>query len=198
MHRNSGSALLSALLLPGLIALVGPASADQEAGNRPSVIASEYGNCYARTLPSARYGNDGTTFVYRTEAPSDVLVAKFNWYSSQLRLECNIPNKRFDLGVSIVEFGPWPRGQSATTADLALAFYWNATLLRRYSTLDIAGTAENVVMSTSHYTVIDKVLGYERVTETSRVLFRVHTIDGRMIAFDAGTGAIVSTVRDAR
>jgi hypothetical protein len=169
------------------------AFADQEASNRPLVVASEYGNCYAKSVPSASYGNEGQTRVYLVERDADTLVATYDWYANRLRLECNVADPSGVTALSIVEFGPWARGQEASGNVLALAFYWNGRLLRRYSTLDIAGRPSNVSASVSHYSVIDEVLGYQWA-DGNRYHFAIRTIDNRVITFDAGAGTIVSSV----
>jgi len=169
------------------VASIGFARADEEASNRPVVVAGQYGNCYAKSVPTGTYGSDGETRVYSVERDADRLVATYAWYANTLRLECNVAGKSGQVGTSVVEFGPWARGHKADSDTLALAFYWNGDLLRRYSTLEIAGRPDNISMSVSHYTVIDGIVGYEWI-DGNRYAFVVRTTDGRVLKFDAGTG----------
>lgn len=109
------------------------ALADDEASNRPVVFASQVGNCYARSIPSGTYGDEGRTEIYFVEAEADRLIHTYAWYAHTLRLECNITGPDGSIGHSVVQFGPWPRGQEADEDTLALddparltpsAHYW--------------------------------------------------------------------------
>jgi hypothetical protein len=185
-----------AAFIAGALALVWAPTArgDEEAGNRAYVAASRYGNCYAKSIPSARYGTEGETHVYAVEADADRPVQTYAWFAPQLRLECNVSSANDGrVGLSVVQIGPWPRGEAANADTLALAFYWNDQLLHRYSTLDIAGRADNVSASVSHYTVISEIAGYSW-RDGNNFTFTVRTTDGRTINFDAGSGAILSVI----
>ena len=196
---NKTVSALAALIVTALIitALAMPARADDEASNRPLVVTSQYGNCYARSIPSGTYGNEGRTQIFLVEAEADRLIHTYDWYAHTLRLECNVAGADGSVGVSVVGFGPWARGQAADDETLALAFYWNGRLLRRYSTLDLAERPDNVQASISHYTVIDGVIGYQSIAG-NRYAFAVRLVDGRELVFDAGAGALVQTIEDGR
>ncbi len=189
--RRFWRALLAVAVIGAPVVASSSASADDEASNRALVVASEYGNCYAKSVPSGSYGNAGQTRIYVVENDTDRLVATYAFYANRLRLECNVTGPSGATAASVVAFGPWARGQEASHDVLALAFYWNGQLLRRYSTLDIVGRPDNVSASVSHYSVIDEVLGY-RWGDGNSYRFAIRTIDRRIITFDAGTGAIVS------
>ncbi len=182
-------ALRTALHVAAIALLVAsaPALADDEASNAPIVVASAHGNCYARSVPSSAYGNEGSTSVYAVASGADRLVATYGWYAPTMRLECNVAGADGRVGVSIVQFGPWPRGSAADAETLAFAFHRDGRLLRRYSTLDIAGRPDNVSASVSHYTVVDAILGYRWLSD-NRYAFSVRSTDGRVLRFDAGTG----------
>mgnify|MGYP001267707160 CR=1 FL=1 len=186
----AGATLLATL------AMAPAAFGDEEAGNRAYVAASQYGNCYAKSVPTGRYGLEGRTHVYFVESENDRVVQSYDWFGPQLRLECNVAGANDGpVGVSVVQFGPWARGSVADAETLAIAFYWNEQLLRRYSTLDIAGSADAVSASVSHYTVIEDIIGYAW-RDGNNFSFSVRTVDGRTIVFDAGSGAILSTTSD--
>lgn len=165
---------------------------DQEASNVPHLSADEYGRCYAKSVPAESYGQAGVTRVYRVEAGDDQLVHTFDWYANQLYIACNVSAPGKPAAISLVRFGPWHRGHFANQEDLALAIYWGGELVASYSTLDIAGSAGNVSASVSHYTVIERVIGFEH-TDTNKswneYQFAVETKGGQTVAFHAATGA---------
>jgi hypothetical protein len=167
------------------------ATADEEASNIPRVTASRYGGCYAKSVPSTAYGSEGTTKVYAVRADDDLLLHTFSWYSAQLYLECNVGRPKQRVAVSLVRFGPWARGSTANKSDVAIAFYYGGQLAKAYSTLDIAGSPDNVSASISHYTVFDRVEGY-RWQHGNFSTFEVLSHDGRLLVFDPTTGGIVS------
>jgi hypothetical protein len=162
---------------------------DDEASNVPHVVASSYGRCYAKAVPDSLYGQAGRTRAYWVRGGADSLLASYDWFSQRIFLECNVATGDGPVALSVVRFGPWARGQEANTRDLALAFYRGPRLLRRYSTLDIAGRATNVSASVSHYIVIDSVMGY-RWVGGNRYRFDVRTTDARVLSFDPATGRL--------
>ena len=166
------------------------ASADQEASNAPHIAASEHGRCYVKSIPDELYAQKGRSHVYRVEHDEDVLLHSFDWFSHQIYVACNVSPPEGPVGISVVRFGRWSRGRKAKASHLALAFYFDGKLVRDYSTLDLAGSPSNVQPSVSHYVVVESVDGYEWVTGNEHV-FVVRTIDGRRLAFDPATGALV-------
>ena len=85
VHRRSRDlrafALGACLVLVGALTLLparpGGLHADQEAGNRPHVVAGRWGSCYARSVPQDRYGTRGLTDVFRVgrQPEDDVKLA---------------------------------------------------------------------------------------------------------------------------
>jgi hypothetical protein len=138
--RNAGRALLIAL---AGVACASPALADQEASNVPHVAAGPYGRCYAKSVPRHIYDPDGgprqqgRTEVYRVEDPEDVLLQRYDWFSQVLFVRCRPGDETV-----VVRVGPWHRGHDPRADHLAIAFYQGGRLLRRYSTLDMAGEEE--------------------------------------------------------
>lgn len=189
MRSCPGRALTVAILVSVSAAtpFLQPAFADDEAANRSVVIASAYGNCYAKSVPSGAYGSEGSTRVFSVEAEADRVVATYDWFAQTMRIECNVAGHDGTTGTSLVQFGPWARGNLANGDTLAFAFYWNGKLLRSYSALDVAGRPDNVNTSVSHYTVIKDIIGY-RWRSGNTYDFIVRTNDGRVLAFDPGTG----------
>jgi hypothetical protein len=176
---------MRALLLVALVCV--PLMADDEAGNSPHVATSEYGRCYAKSVPAERYGNDGTTQVFTVTEEEDLLVHTYDWFSWTIHLVCNASDSKRPTGIAAVSTGPWARGHEASADVLAVAFHFDGETVREYSTLEIAGTPANVSQSVSHYTVIEAVLGF-RWVRSNEYVFEVRTVDGRLLAFDPITG----------
>ena len=166
--------------------------ADSEASNVPHVAASDYGRCYAKSIPEEWHGQKGTTRVYRVGADADTLAHTFDWFSQRIHIECNVSPPSGPVGIAVVRFGPWARGHQANDEQLALSFYFEGKLARRYSTLDIAGAPDNVSRSVSHYTVIGKVEGFRWLGTSNRYAFVIQTIDGRTLHFHPATGEIIT------
>lgn len=200
--RNSGRVLLIALA--GLV-FASPALADQEGSNFPHVVAGPYGRCYAKSVPKHIYDpggeprQQGRTEVYQVGGPKDVLVQQLGWFSQTLFVRCRSRSETV-----VVRVGPWHRGRNPRADDLAIAFYRGGKLIRRYSTLDIAGDEmaqegafsryKNVSTSVSHYSVFESWPELTKITENVGSIFKddwvvkATTIDGRVLVFDMATG----------
>ncbi len=185
-----------------VLSLCTAANVDRPAPNRTCVFASSSGRIYARSEPRDYHGTVGVTKIYR--AGSDSLICEFPWYTSQLYLH------QLGSDVAIVRRGLWPQGRKANSGSLALEFYLNDQLLKRYSTLDIAVVPDNVSDSVSHHRVFGLIHGFRvrdplpaeaqapddadktkepRVRRTPReVFFEVQTIDDRLLIFDLWKG----------
>ena len=198
LDRRFAGALAAGTLAVATRGVAGTgAPVDDEASNVPHVAASAYGRCYAKVVPDSLYGQDGRTTVYWVQALEDSLLATHDWYSQRIYLECNVAAGDGPVGLSVVRMGPWARGQQARAEDLALAFYRNGKLLRRYSTLAIAGRPDRVRASVSHYVVIDSILGYQWV-DSNQYQFVLRTVDGRRLIFDPATGERITRTGGAR
>ena len=147
--NQRGGALLTVAL-----ALATTAIADQERSNTPHVRAGQYGHCYVRAVPEEPYGSAGETTIYLVEREGDKKLYSFDWFAQRVFIECRVTNGEARTAPAVVRLGPWPRGHRATEQDLAIAFYWGDRLVKRYSTLDLAGEPDNVISSVSHYTVV--------------------------------------------
>jgi hypothetical protein len=200
---------LSHALLFALAGLVfgSPALADQEASNVAHIAAGPYGRCYAKSVPAHIYDPDGEprqqghTTLYRVGDGEDVVEHRFDWFSQKLFLRCGPANDTL-----LVRLGPWHRGHDPSSDHLAIAFYKGGTLLRRYSTLDIAGGEKakdggiskyaNVSASVSHYTVFERQPEMVRVTSNVGPVFTVSwiikaaTVGGRELVFDMVSGEL--------
>lgn len=187
LHKQPLALGVLLCLLLALLSAPFSALADDEASNWAHVQSAEYGRCYLKSVPAEHYGSKGQTFVYSVTAQADQLLVTYPWYSKQIWLNCAVSNGKSATGISVVRRGPWSRGHRASANDLALAFAFNGKEVKRYSTLDLAGKADNVSASVSHYTVIEKVLGY-RWVKSNEYVFEILLIDGRKQAFDPTTG----------
>jgi hypothetical protein len=172
-----------------LIAATVPAEADDEAPNIPYVKSDTWGRCYAKAVPEAIYGpTKGTTRVYEVTKDKDVLLHTYDWYRPEIHLQCNMVGGKGGQGLSMAQMGRWPSGSKASHQDDGITFWFSGKLLKRYSTLDLAGTPDNVSRSRSHYRIVDKVLGYRWITSNDYA-FDVRLHDGRTLSFNPVTGA---------
>jgi hypothetical protein len=179
--------LISTLSTLFLICLNAVSHADEEAGNRVYVTASRYGQFYTKSIPHEGYGLKGITKVYRVGKKEDILIQTYDWYSPQVFLEGFTGSQ----DIYIVQMGPWHRGHKAITEHHAIAFYKNDKLLKKYSTLDIAGTENNVSRSVSHYTIFSEVLGFRRPFG-NQLVFDLENHEGNILSFDAETGTFIT------
>jgi hypothetical protein len=176
-------------LVTAVVLMMDPSQcmADRESQNKPFVVVSEHGECYGKSTPDEPYGEKGTTRIFRVENGPDSLLQTYSWFAREFYIDCGLGA---GSGVSVVQLGPWARGQAADQGTLAIAFYLNGHLLKRYSTLDIAGSPDNVRRSVAHYQVFEKVLGYR--WGTGRQRFVVRTVDNRTLVFDPELGTQVT------
>lgn len=184
LHKKSDRLLLFSALAVLILGFSIHSYADEEAGNRTYVIASEYGQFYAKSVPSESYGLKGQTKVYRVGKEEDVLIQTYDWYSPRIFLE--------GFGdVYVVQMGPWHRGHRASSEHHAIAFYKNDKLLKKYSTLGIVGSEDNISRSVSHYTIFSNIQGFRRPFG-NQLIFEVETHEGVVLAFDTDSGEILT------
>jgi hypothetical protein len=164
------------------------ALADTETPSYPHVAADEYGRCYARSIPRPEWATDEDTrqagvtkfYIVSNKVDHDLAVHTYDWFAQKTYVMCGHPDN------IIVRMGPWARGQDASDDDLAFAFYNNGKLVKRYSTLDIAGDKENVMRSLSHYWIIkeDPVAKWDG----KKWIFSIKTFGDEIISFNPSTG----------
>lgn len=181
------------------VAMTSDVVADDQIANFPYLAAAAHdpnirGSCYVIAWPDDDDPDDqtGVTRVFRpVEFPADTVrldmpEVSYDWYSHTVFADCDF-SRQGEPGISVVRFGPWPRGGHANERQLAIAFYFNDDLLARYSTLDIAGSPDNVDQSAYHYVVFRRVLGWRDGNRS----FAVETVDGRVLSFDLATGRLI-------
>lgn len=170
----------------GLLLVPVTSMADTLRENVPYVVAGYRGSCYAKSVPAESYGQRGKTTIYSVEASNDVAEFTYDWYSNGIYVSC--------MGRTlVVRMGPWAIGRRANKSDLALAFYLDGKLLKRYSTLAIAGKPSNVSASVSHYVVFSSVDGFQWPQDANQMDFIATRIDGTRMRFSSLTGELVRT-----
>lgn len=165
--------------------------ADEELANAPIVAAGWHGECYAKSVPDAYDGEAGRTTIYTIGRDKDVPAASYPWYARNLHLWCGGPNLWPWKETTVVRVGTWPRGRLANKRELAVAFYRGGKLLRRYSTLDIAGKPGAVRVSVSHHTVFADIEGVVWEGHPHYPVFLATRVDGKVLRFSLKDGALI-------
>jgi hypothetical protein len=134
-----------------LLATVVVAWADTELPNFVYVAAastdgsSPRGDRFAKCVPSDLLGSTGATTIYLAKADGDVVLHSYRWYSPQIYLSV-MKGK-----TSLARFWSWQAGSEANSNHIAFAFYRDGELIKKYSTLEIAGRSGNILASVSQY-----------------------------------------------
>lgn len=173
------------LVVTVLWALSFAAAADKESGNTPVVRSSENGYYYARSVPSAFYGTEGKTRIYRVGAEEDTLVCEYDWYARGMSMGSD--GRR----ITLVRFGPWHRGSKSSSDHLAIGLYRDGETVREYSTSDLEEMSSGISRSFSHYTVIQERIGFRQL-ENHKQIYRVKGVSGKLFSFDLDTGLVIS------
>jgi len=160
--------------------------ADEERTNEPVVFSSWDGTCYAKSVPRSDFGDDGTTTIYKVGVASDAASDAFNWYSRSVYVLCDVWDGAHSW-TAVVRVFKMSSGFQADNETPAIEFYVSGKLVKRYSTLEIAGKPENVFVSVSHYTPFRTVLGF-RANGSGQFEFVTILADGRELRFDWKTG----------
>ncbi len=164
---------------------------DEERAREPVVFASSDGRCYARSVALDGDRDTGHTSVYWAKDSEGTAVDHYPWYAWSMHLHCGYDGS----AIYIVRRGHWPRGRTASSNHLALGFYAAGEVIAEHSTLDIAGEAENVRPSVSHYRVFDSIEGIRWCQ--NRVLFLATAVDGRRLQFEPAIGTMEVVESDA-
>lgn len=115
------------------------------------------------------------------------------WYSFEVFLAID--------GLHLVRMGPWNGGHEPQPDDLAVAFYREGKLIRKYSTVDLVKDKSKIQRSTSHYFWLarddfNSRSGNEPAIDVGPKLgwdgiFSLKTIDGISYRFDVTSGEIL-------
>ena len=180
--------IANALVL-AMLAWSATSRADEELDNEPIVAAGWRGECYAKSVPADGIDDAGTTTLYRVERDRDVAIETYPWYARDIHVWCpGWPWKQ----ATVVRVATWPRGRLATDKELAVSFYRGGKLLRRYSTLDIAGKPDAVHASISHHRVFDAVEGIVWEGNDWSPEFRATGIHGETLRFALTDGRLTT------
>jgi hypothetical protein len=148
---------------------------------------------YVKSVPEDNYGERGKTYVYKVERGNDTLLCQFDWYSSNIYLV----DDQSPYAI-LVRLGSWPWqvgpvGSGPSNNDLAVAFYKDASEVKKYSMLDILKLgytdASAVQKSVSHYQMF-KAIGGLRRTGRVKWVFDMETYEGAILSFDVATGEL--------
>jgi hypothetical protein len=175
--------------------LPAPARGDTEGTAQVYVKSSETdgtayrGDRYARCIPGDGRGTTGRTLIYKVKADADELEDAYDWYEWDVHLAGT--NK----GTILVRVATGFRGHEATKDDLALGIYLRGRKLKEFSSLDLAGSADNVSRSVSHYAWCRRVVGFCWLTAPNakalKFGFALETLDKRLLCFDTTTGELL-------
>ncbi len=141
----------------------------------------------------------GTTRIWLADHEGERLVHVFEWYAPRLYMAWS------EGALVVARMGGWPRGRKASDEALAFELYRDGKLLRRVSTLDLAGDADNVEASVSHHVVVKTVTGFVdifhrgpagTVASVPPHGFEVELIDGRRVIYGTLTGEPVTLTEE--
>jgi hypothetical protein len=201
MRKLAVAAILAASMM---LCSVSPSYADQEQSPIPLAFASEPSGDAVFTMIPAKFDAKGKVVsepygvMYRLQrngALKEIYRIK-GWYSWKVYVS--------EKGQYLVQRGPWNRGQRPEKDHLAVAFYKDGKLLKRYSTAELVKDHSKVRSSVSHYEweaegSIENPSGDRIASLTAGFSydytksFSLHTIDGWTYSFDVETGNIRSS-----
>lgn len=173
-------------------------SADTPAPPFAYIATSYQGDYYFLMLPkpdeSVRYDNgSGVAYKVEVDGSAKELWRVDGWYSFKVYLSLD--------GRYLVRMGPWNGGSEPKSDHLAVAFYKEGKLIRKYSTAELVKNRSKVQASVSHYFWLarddfqkqsegkidatdEPALGWDGI-------FRLKTIDGISYRFDVTSGEII-------
>lgn len=177
-----------ALLFAALMALALPVAADSPAMPTPCVTAN--GDMYFTMLPSqsgtgslydGSWNGSGVAYHLRGDGTSVELWRTEGWYAFATHLSHD--------GHYLVREGDWAFGIEPDTSNLAVAFYRDGKLLKRYSTAELISDKNSVDRSFSHYIWRSYEGGYPYLDYDNR--FYLRTIEDVFFVFDTTTGELI-------
>ena len=113
--------------------------------------------------------NDGSmTLLWKVEG----------WYAYRVILS--------DDGKYLLRMGDWPLGCTISSLDLAVSFYKEGKLLKRYSTADLIMSNSSIRCTSSHY------MWLKNFSLDYNYEFNLETIEHIQFVFDIKTGKILN------
>ena len=178
--------------------------ADTPMGAYSHVTTSPDGRCYFLMIaPQTGKEANGVAYQVARDGSNEELWRTDGWYSSMVFLS--------EEGSYLVRLNPSVLGHKPSPNDLAVAFYKNGSLLKKYSTADLVKDGKKVVATVSYYRWMaadvekenqlvnggkapgsdlePKLLWWEKT-------FRLKTCDNISYVFDITTGDIRSSSGD--
>ena len=186
--------------MAGLLALT--VDADSPAPERPRATTSQSGRIVFTMIPAKWDFRDGKRVqacdpfgICYSLTDEGKLVEKWKvsgWYSFEVFLS--------EDGRYLIRMGPWNRGRKPKADDLAVAFYQDGKLLKKYSTADLVRRPEAILASTSHYEWLARARSAIRgeidpdaeLRLDGDKVFHLKTCDLIKYQFDVTTGKIIS------
>jgi hypothetical protein len=150
----------------------------------PIVIASYHGDFYLKLVPtSPDQEGGGTAAMFKVSSPEDKLLYEIQgWYSRKVLLWLN-PEY-------IVRVGNDPSWlQHPPERHVAIAFYHNGALTKRYLVSELVPESSDLPRSTSHYQFFKSV---DTCRAPGGATVRVETTAEKEIYFNFNTGERVS------
>lgn len=180
--RSFGALYIVALLLAAVAAT--PALADSPAPPIPYKAVSPHGRMIVEMdVPHDRHPNG--IGLARDKATGKI-IWRVNFYAHQVLVS--------DDKVSLVRMGPWASDQKGYT-DLAIAFYQNGNMVRKYQVRDLLKNLDTAQHTVSHYFWRARQMPSQFSPDQKR--FTLFLIDNTAITFDAATGARLEGSGDA-
>jgi hypothetical protein len=151
----------------------------------PYVSVSIDGRYYFKMLPDPEdpWGNNSSGVMYEVSPSGNdkVLWSVSGWYAHATYVSYD--------GKYLVRLGGWrvwpPKG------DLAIAFYENGRLLKRYDTVDVVNDVTKFRRGISYYEYLKGVGGFNGYTHK----FTLTTVEDIEYTFDATDGKVVAKNR---
>jgi hypothetical protein len=174
--------LLIAVVVIHLAGLV--VFADLPAPAYPYVVSSKDGTHYFKMLPDPKnlfaldtHGR-GVAYEVTKNGKDKTLWRVAGWYSFSTFISND--------GKYLVRVGNWPPGEPSAQ-HLAVAFYDNGKLIKRYSPLDVLKDPAHAPRSVSHYRWLKDLNGFYKETE----MFSFVTVENIEYTFDVTTGKLL-------
>ena len=169
--------------------LFGVSYADSPALPYPFVKSAGNSSYYFKMIPENQTKNStpeidppyGVAYRLLGNGRSVQLWRVDGWYAFEVYLSYD--------GEHLVRMGPWAVGSEPSEQNLAVAFYQQGVLLKKYSTLDLIENHSSVERTVSHYFWRANDQDYPRLDYSN--VFSLKTIEGRVYKFDVTTGEVV-------
>jgi hypothetical protein len=145
------------------------------------VTTSESKAYYFKMIPGIYYkGKTGICYEATANDADRILWKTNGWYSYKVYLS---NDSRY-----LVRAGNWPSGEKLSDQHLAIAFYKEGKLLKKYSTKDLVKDPSAIELTVSHYFW----KAGASVFDSSKQIFQLTTRDKIEYTFDITNGEIIS------